>query len=294
MNEVLKIEHLTKSYGKHRGVVDLSLEVNQGEIYGFLGPNGAGKSTTIRSILGLNHFTDGRIHVFGKDVRGNQTEVLKQIGYMPSEAMFYNNMRVEEVLKFAADSRKADCKEEAEKLCDCLQVDLKKKISELSLGNRKKVSIICAMQHKPDLYIFDEPTSGLDPLMQKEFFTLIEERRAKGATFFLSSHVLSEVRQYCDRVAIIKEGRFICVDTVENLAKTNAKRVIIKGIETLPELPEIVNVKKKNWGNYEFVYKGNIVNFLKAIDLSKIKDLVIEEPSLEEIFMHFYENKEVR
>ena len=177
----ISIQNLTKNYGKVRGVTNLSLNVEKGDIFGFLGPNGAGKSTTIRSLLGLIQFQEGRASVLGMDVKKNKSEVLKKVGYMPSEAMFYPSMKVKDVLKFAADMRRKDCKEESKMLCERLEVATEKKIEELSLGNRKKVSIVCAMQHKPELFIFDEPTSGLDPLMQAEFFKLILEYNRQGA-----------------------------------------------------------------------------------------------------------------
>ena len=221
----VSIQNMTKNYGKNRGVSHLSLSVEKGDIYGFLGPNGAGKSTTIRSILGLLRFQEGSISVFGMDVRKHQREILKEIGYMPSEAMFYPSMKTKEVIRLAADMRGMDCRKEAAMLCERLKVEPEKKIEELSLGNRKKVSIVCAMQHRPRLFIFDEPTSGLDPLMQSEFFNLILEYNKQGTTCFLSSHVLSEIKKYCRHAAIIKEGKLICSDTVENLTKSNAKHI---------------------------------------------------------------------
>lgn len=269
---VIEIQNLTKNYGKNRGVTNLSLTVGEGEIFGFLGPNGAGKSTTIRSMLGLARFQEGEIRILGRDVRTQNVEILRQIGYMPSEAWFYPDMRVRDVIRYAAKMRGMDCGAEAEMLCERLQVDQTKKIEELSLGNRKKVSIVCAMQHKPKLFVFDEPTSGLDPLMQAEFFKLILEYNAKGATCFLSSHVLSEVRKYCGRAAIIREGKLIKTDTVENLTKTSAKhvRVIKDGAEE------------------DFIYRGNVNELLRDLASHDVADVVIEEPELEEVFMHFY------
>lgn len=267
------IENMTKTYGKNRGVTNLNLQVEKGDIFGFLGPNGAGKSTTIRSLLGLIHFEEGKASILGMDVREQRIGLLKEVGYMPSEAMFYPSMKVKDVLRFAADMRKQDCKEEGRKLCERLKVDREKRIEELSLGNRKKVSIVCAMQHTPKLFIFDEPTSGLDPLMQAEFFKLIMEYNEQGATCFLSSHVLSEIKKYCHHAAIIKEGKLICSDTVENLTRTNTKRVrVVKdGIEE------------------EFVYKGNLNELFAGFAGHEISDIAIEEPELDEIFMHYYE-----
>lgn len=221
MEQVITIRNLTKYYGKHRGVSDVNFQVSKGDIFGFLGPNGAGKSTTIRALLGLIQFDSGSIHIFGQDIRKNKEAILGRIGYIPSEAMFYPSMKAGDVIKLAADIRKRDCADEAEKLCERLQVDREKKISELSYGNRKKVSIVCAMQHRPELFLFDEPTGGLDPLMQTEFFRLIGEYVSQGTTCLLSTHILSEIEQYCKTVAIMKEGTLLCVDSMENLTKTN-------------------------------------------------------------------------
>ena len=213
MVNVIEIKNLTKSYGKNRGVIDVSLKVEKGDIFGFIGPNGAGKSTTIRSMLGFIKFEEGDIKILGMDSRKDHERILRDVGYMPSEAWFYPNMRVAEVIKYAAAVRGLDCTAEAEKLCQRLKLDTTKRIKELSLGNRKKVSIVCAMQHKPKLFIFDEPTSGLDPLIQKKFFELIEEYVGQGATCLLSTHVLSEVNKYCENAAIMREGHLTMLDS---------------------------------------------------------------------------------
>ncbi|MBR5992293.1 MAG: ABC transporter ATP-binding protein [Lachnospiraceae bacterium] len=276
MADVIRIENLTKSYGKKRGVTDISLTVKEGEIFGFIGPNGAGKSTTIRSMLGFLNFDKGAITILGKDSVKEHVGILKEVGYMPSEALFYPTMKVSEVIKFAADARGLDCREEAEMLCERLQLDTGKRIKELSLGNRKKVSIVCAMQHKPKLFVFDEPSSGLDPLMQSTFFELIKEYVKKGATCFLSTHVLSEVSRYCDRAAIMREGRLIKVDMVDNLTESTAKSVKV----TADGMHE------------EYMYNGDINELVKKLSERKLQNLYIEEPSLEDMFMHFYEGKE--
>ena len=213
MENVIEIRNLTKSYGKNRGVIDVSLDVKKGDIFGFLGPNGAGKSTTIRSMLGFLKFNEGSIRILGMDSVTDHEKILKEVGYMPSEAWFYNTMKVSDVIKYAADVRGLDCSEEAGKICEKLKVNTDKRIKELSLGNRKKVSIVCAMQHKPKLFIFDEPTSGLDPLVQKHFFELINEYVEKGATCLLSTHVLSEVNKYCKTAAIRRDGRLTMLDS---------------------------------------------------------------------------------
>ena len=268
----ISIQNLTKYYGKHKAVDGLSLNVERGDIFGFLGPNGAGKSTTIRSLLGLIAFQEGEAEILGMDVKTHHREILGKIGYMPSEAMFYPSMKVKEVIRFAADMRKLDCTAEAQMLCERLQVDQNKRIEELSLGNRKKVSIVCAMQHKPELFIFDEPTSGLDPLMQAEFFKLIMEYNKQGTTCFLSSHVLSEIKKYCKHAAIIREGKLICTDTVENLTRTNTKRI------------RMIRDGKEE----DFVFKGDLNQLFAGFAGHNI---VIEEPELDEIFMHYYEEE---
>ena len=276
MKNMIEITDLTKTYGKHRGVENVSFSVKKGEIFGFLGPNGAGKSTTIRSMLGLIRYDKGQIRICGLDAQRDKEKILQRVGYMPSEAWFYPGMTIREVLKLSADVRKMDCSKEAGMLCERLQVDEKRKISELSLGNRKKVSIVCAMQHKPELFVFDEPTSGLDPLMQNVFFELIKEYVGQGATCMLSTHVLSEVRNHCDRVAIMREGKLIVTDTVEHLLASKTKRIkMIRDGESL-----------------DFIYKDDLNNLYKELKDHNIEDILIEEPSIEEVFMHYYEKGE--
>lgn len=285
--KAIEIYGLTKSYGKKRGVRDISLVVERGDVFGFLGPNGAGKSTTIRCLLGMLHFEAGEIRILGRRAGKEQKEILRNIGYMPSEVMFYPSMTAEKVIKLAADLRGADCRTEAARLCDRLKVDGKKRISELSLGNRKKVSIVCAMQHKPALLILDEPTSGLDPLMQEAFFELLTEANHAGATCFLSSHVLTEVRQYCKHAAVIRDGSLVRVDTVENLSQSTLRKVKLAGVSGAPALSGIEEVRKGQDG-VSFSYSGDMQKLLTAILALAPKDVLIEEPSLEEIFMQFY------
>ena len=218
---MIRTDRLTKTYGRHRGVTDLTLHVPEGSCYGFIGPNGAGKSTTIRTLLGLIAPTGGSAQVLGLDCRRERKAILSQVGYMPSEAMFYPHMRAGEVIRYAADLRGLDCREEAAALCRALELDERRRVRELSLGNRKKVSIVCAMQHRPRLYVLDEPTSGLDPLVQRAVWQLLDQRRREGATVFLSSHVLYEVQRYCSRAAVLREGRLIAEGTTEELDLEN-------------------------------------------------------------------------
>ncbi len=286
----IEIKNLTKSYGKARGIIDVNLIVEEGEFFGFIGPNGAGKSTTIRTLLGMIQVTSGSAKVLGWDIQKERNRLLSEIGYLPSEAVFYSGMKVKDVLKLSADLHKKDCSKERDMLCDRLQLDVDRKVDELSFGNRKKVAIVCALQHNPKLLILDEPTSGLDPLMQKEFFDILRERNEKGVTIFLSSHILSEVQNYCKRAAIIREGRLIACDSVDALAKTNAKRVTIVGDVNVNGL-EGVRDERKEQDTLSFLYSGDINTLVKYISESRIKDISITEPDLEEIFMHYYKEE---
>lgn len=286
--DIIKTDKLTKYYGKARGIVDLDLQISEGEFFGFIGPNGAGKSTTIRTLLGLISPTGGSAQVLGMDIVGNKDNILRRVGYLPSEALFYNGMKVKDVLKLSADLRKEDCKAEAEELCNRLQLDVTRKVDELSFGNRKKVAIVCALQHKPELLILDEPTGGLDPLMQKEFFDILQERNREGATIFLSSHVLSEIQHNCSRAAIIRDGRIIACDSVEELAKTNARRVSVEGKidkSKLKGIRDIIETDK----SISFLYSGEVSELLETLTAGQVKDLTITEPDLEEVFLHYYE-----
>ena len=272
--EAIKTEKLTKYYEKSRGIIDLNLTVDEGEFFGFIGPNGAGKSTTIRTLLGLIKKSSGSGRILGMDIEKEKEKILSCVGYLPSEAMFYRGMRVRDILKLSADLRKTDCRGEAVRLCERLELDTSKKVEELSFGNRKKVGIVCALQHEPQLLILDEPTSGLDPLMQREFFAILRERNKKGTTVFLSSHVLSEIQRNCTRAAIIREGSLIACDSVEALAQTNAKRVTVHGEVELSGLTGIRNLKKGEDG-VSFLYSGDINALLAVLSKSNVKDLAI-------------------
>ncbi|MGM9602489.1 MAG: ABC transporter ATP-binding protein [Faecousia sp.] len=285
--EAIRTEQLTKYYGKSRGIIDVSLSVEEGDVFGFIGPNGAGKSTTIRTLLGLISATRGKAEIFGRDTALHSTEILSNIGYLPSEAMFYSGMKVRDVLQLSARLRKKDCSAEAAALCRRLSLDPSRKIGELSLGNRKKVGIVCALQHKPGLYILDEPTSGLDPLMQQEFYALLSERNQEGATVFLSSHILSEVQKYCRHAAVIRDGKILACDTVEKLSHTGAKRVVLQGVRQAPDLPQIKNAVVSEKG-VEFLYSGEIKPLMEALACLPLSDISITEPDLGEVFMHYY------
>ena len=288
--DAIKTISLTKYYGKSRGILDMNLTVEQGDFFGFIGPNGAGKSTTIRTLLGLIAPTSGSAQLLGMDILCQKEAILSHVGYMPSEASFYRNMRVKEIIKLSADLRHRDCSAEAKKLCERLELDVNKKIRELSLGNRKKVSIVCALQHMPDLCILDEPTSGLDPLMQREFYAILEERNQKGATIFVSSHILSEIQRYCRHAAVIREGRLLALDSTERLGHTDTKRVRLGGVHVPPDLPHMKDVQTDG-DSVSFLYDGNLKELLNTLSALPLTDVSITEPDLEEIFMHYYEEE---
>ena len=285
--DAIKTAGLTKIYGKARGITDLDLTVAQGDFFGFIGPNGAGKSTTIRTLLGLIRPTAGSASVLGLDMVRDRQEILTQVGYLPSEAAFYPGMRVRDLLKLSADLRRADCKKDASELCERLRLDVSKKVDQLSFGNRKKAAIVCALQHLPKLLILDEPTSGLDPLIQREFFAILHERNKAGTTIFLSSHVLSEVQRNCRKAAIVREGRLVACGDVEELARTNAKRITIRGEVDLDGLPGIRDRQAAN-GGVSFLYNGNLNQLAQCIASGHIIDLSVTEPDLEEVFLHYY------
>ena len=286
--DVIKTAKLTEYYGKSRGIIDLDLNVEQGEFFGFIGPNGAGKSTTIRTLLGLIAPTCGSAMIFGKDITKEKERVLRDIGYLPSEALFYQGMRVKDVLTLSAKLRKKDCKAESELLCERLQLDTARKIEDLSFGNRKKVAIVCALQHRPSLLVLDEPTGGLDPLMQKEFFDILRERNKEGATILLSSHVLSEIQRNCTRAAIIRDGRIIACDSVDVLSQTSAKRITVHGTINLESLSGIRD-RKETKDSVSFLYSGDMGSLLAVLSSGRVDDLTVTEPDLEEVFLHYYE-----
>ena len=285
----IQLSNLTKYYGKSRGILNLNLDVKEGEFFGFIGPNGAGKSTTIRTLLGLITPSSGQAKIFDETIRKRNPQIRSHIGYLPSEAVFYRGIKVKDLLKLSADLHHKNCSAEREILCRRLQLDVNRKVDELSFGNRKKVAIVSALQHQPKLLILDEPTSGLDPLMQREFFHIIRERNEQGATVFLSSHVLSEIQRNCTRAAIIREGRIIACDRVEALSKTNAKRISVQGQVSLDSLEEIRDLKE-NDGIFSFLYGGDIHRLLETLSAGTITDLSISDPDLDEIFLHYYEN----
>lgn len=290
MGNVIEINKLTKNYGKSRGIIDVSFNVEEGEIFGFIGPNGAGKSTTIRLLLGLIYPTSGTAEIFGKDCIEYGPEIRKEIGYLPSEVFYYDKMKVIDLLKYSASFYKKDCTKRMKELADIMELDLTRRIEDLSYGNKKKVGIVQGLLHEPKLIVLDEPTSGLDPLMQQKFFDIIAEENKKGATIFFSSHILAEVQQLCNRVAIIKEGSIIKLQDIKTLREDNYKKITIRGEQFDKNKFIIDGVSEVQEQNSEihFFYNGDINKMMHAISSETVKDVLIEEPSLEEIFMHYY------
>jgi ABC-2 type transport system ATP-binding protein len=292
MNAVIETKKLTKYYGKARGIIDVDLTVYEGEIFGFIGPNGAGKSTTIRTLLSLVYKTSGEARIFGLDCEKDKVKILEDVGYLPSEVFYYDNMRAIDLFRYSASFYKKDCTRRIEELADILQLDLKKKIEDMSLGNKKKVGIIQGLIHSPRLIILDEPTSGLDPLMQKTFFDLIKKENERGATVLFSSHILSEVQRICDRVAIIKDGRIVKTHKISELRQDAYKKV---SFTVKPDGGKPDGISVEGAQNLEiqgdtvsFIFKGDVNALLRALCGYPLANIDIAEPALEEIFMHYY------
>ncbi|NBI07490.1 ABC transporter ATP-binding protein [Senegalia massiliensis] len=287
---IIETKNLTKYYGKSLGIKDVNLDIEEGEIFGFIGPNGAGKSTTIRLLLNLIYPSGGSAKIFGKDVINYGPEIRENIGYLPSEIFYYEKMKVKDLLNYSASFYKGDYSNRIKKLSSAMELDLDRRIEDLSYGNKKKVGIVQGLLHEPKLIILDEPTSGLDPLMQQKFFEIIKGENQKGATVFFSSHILSEVQQLCNRVAIIRKGSIVEVEDIKTLRENNYKKISIRGQNLNKDLFDFDGVTKldKNEDEITFFYKGDINIMIENINRIDLKDVMIQEPTLEEIFMHYY------
>ncbi|MBN1222160.1 MAG: ABC transporter ATP-binding protein, partial [Candidatus Aminicenantes bacterium] len=281
---------------KERGIIDLDLRVEAGEIFGFIGPNGAGKSTTIRTLLGFIFPTSGCAEIFGMDIVRDTKKIKKRVGYLPSEVDYYEKMNVHELLAYSASFYGTNCEPRIRELADIFDLDLDRKIIDLSRGNRKKVSILQSIIHRPQLLICDEPTSGLDPLMQAKFFDVIKKENSEGTTVFLSSHTLSEVQKMCRKVGIIKEGKMIAVEDIEDLRKKQLRKIQVEFVHVV-KADEIscygMTSVRYDKNIYSFLFSGNMNDFLRALAGKAVKDIIIEEPSLEEIFMHYYSERKI-
>lgn len=288
---IIEVKNLTKYYGKSKGIEKVNFEVEEGEIFGFIGPNGSGKSTTIRTLLNLIHPTNGSATIFGKDTTAEYDVILKDIGYVPGEIYYYDDMRVIDLLNYSASFYNKDCKKRIKELAKLFDLNLKQKIETLSYGNKKKVGIMQALAHNPRLLILDEPTSGLDPLIQQKFYELLKAENRKGVTIFFSSHVLSEVQKICDRVAIIKEGKIIKIETMASITNSNYKKIKIdtntKYNKKDFSISGINNLIINN-NEVSFIYKGDINIIINKLKDIKLNNISIIDPDLEEIFMHYY------
>lgn len=291
---VIVLDGLTKSYGKYRGIENISFSVGQGEIFGFIGPNGAGKSTTIRTLMGLLKPTAGSAFIFGLDCSKSASEIAKNVGYLPSENCYYNKLKVKEMLQYTMDLYGVKDKDRMTELSQRLALDLSRKIGDLSLGNKKKVGIVSALLPAPKLLVMDEPTSGLDPLVQQTFYEILREENERGMTIFLSSHVLSEVQKLCGRVAVLREGKLISIQSMKALRENGYKKISITTKEPIAEdffaISGVADFWQDNAGtSASFMFNGNTMTIMDKLHRLELEDIFIEEPSLEEIFLHYYE-----
>ena len=286
---ILEIQNLTKYYGKIRGVENLTLKLEEGEIFGFIGPNGAGKSTTIRSIMNLINKSSGKVFIENKEFNKDCIDIKEKIGYLPSEIYFYDDLTVKQMLDYHESFYKKDIHNRRIELVNKLQLDEKKKIEDLSLGNLKKLGIILAFMHEPKILILDEPTSGLDPIMQNVFYDLLKEEKAKGHTIFYSTHVLSEVSKICDRVGIIKEGQLIKIEKIEDLF-SNSLTVVTVTSNQVSDIEKELNIDiiSKDENTIQFGNSLSHDELIKKLSKYKIDRILIEEATLEDMFLHYY------
>lgn len=286
---IIEVKKLKKYYGKIRGVEDVSLKIKRGEIYGFIGPNGAGKSTTIRTIMNLINKTSGNIYIKGSELDKNNIEIKKNIGYLPSEINLYDDMTVNEIFNYHQEFYDKDISQRRKELVKLLKIDENKKIEDLSLGNLKKVGIVLALMHEPEILILDEATSGLDPIMQNIFYKIILEEKKKGTTIIYSSHILSEVAKICDTIGIIKEGKIIKEDTVENIKKDSFTYLTIESHEIEKIKKELkLKIVIEHDNEAKFINNLPTNDLLNKLSKYKIDRLLIEEVTLEDLFINYY------
>lgn len=289
MSSILEIKHLKKYYGNIRGVEDVSLNLNKGDIYGFIGPNGAGKSTTIRTILGLINKEGGSIKFNGIELNPDDPKFKECIGYLPSEINLYDDMTIKEIFDYHSSFYKKDTLKKRKELVKLLKIDEKKKIEDLSLGNLKKVGIVLALMHSPELLILDEPTSGLDPMMQKIFHDILMKEKEMGVTILYSSHILSEISNLCDRIGFIKDGCIIKDDTVENVLKDNYTYLTIESKDVDKIVKELkLKVIEKNNNKVKLLNKLDSNTLINKLSKYNIDNLLIETISLEDLFENYY------
>src|SRR5512141_1299968 len=295
MTAIIQLEKLTKAYGGHRGIIDVDLDGEQGEVFGFLGPNGAGKTTTIRTALDLIRPTSGRALIFGIDSSVDPVAIHKRIGYIPGEFTLYDRLTGGQTLDYFANLRGGVDRAYQASLIERFEIDPSRRFKELSKGNKQKIGLVIALQHKPELLILDEPTSGLDPLVQQSFYALVREARTEGRTVFLSSHILSEVERTCERVAIIRDGRLVKVDSVEGLRDLAHHAVELRFADGVPAeaftgLPGVSDVKVEDHTLHMRAF-GPITPVVQAAARYELLDFVSREPTLEETFLAQYGDK---
>jgi ABC-2 type transport system ATP-binding protein len=286
----IQLEHLTKSYGSHRGIIDVTLEAQAGQVVGFLGPNGAGKTTAIRVLMGFLHPTSGRASILGRDVMRESVVVRKSVGYLPGDAALYGNRTGSELMALSLRARGVSSDARGLEVAERLRAPMDRIVKKCSRGMRQKVALVLTLAHDPQVLILDEPTSGLDPLAQRELLRLLDEEAKTGKTVLLSSHVLSEAEQVCDRVAILRDGRLIVEDSVENLRGRKYKEVTVTYAGDPPNLEGIgeVEVIWQHQNRMTFRVRGDVSALLRRLSESAIEDVIISEPSLEEVFLDFY------
>jgi ABC-2 type transport system ATP-binding protein len=291
MKNIIETNNLTKYYskGKVLGIKNVNLKIKEGEIFGFIGPNGAGKSTTIRLLLDLIRPTSGSATIFGLDINKKTNEIKQDIGYLPGDIFFQENMTGMECINYYRNFKKKVSKKYLDLLISKLDLDTKKKTGTYSKGNKQKLAIILAMMHQPKLLILDEPTTSLDPLNQQAFYDLLNELKDNGTTVFFSTHILSEADKICQRIGIIKEGLLQEVRNIDDFRQTNIRKIIVETNDKLPlKMLKIKDYEKTKTG-YKFKISGKNGEVLKELSKYSIEDIKIEEPTLEEIFMHYYE-----
>lgn len=280
---MIEIKNLTKYYGKFKSLDNVSLKVKKGTIFGFIGPNGAGKSTTIKCMMNILNYT-GEIYLDGVLCSIDNYSIKNNIGYLPSEIHIYDEMKVKDFLDYNNSFYETDCLSKAKKIAKELDLDLNKHIDQLSFGNQKKLGIVTALMHDPKILILDEPTSGLDPLIQDVFYKIIRREKENGKTIFLSSHNLSEVSGLCDEVAIIKDGKVLKIENINQLIGN--KIVTAKG--DINKLKKKVELIDDNIESIKFIYRGDVSKLLKLLSEYKLEDILIENPKLEDIFLSYY------
>ena len=290
IKKILEIQNLTKYYGKILGVENIALQLEEGEIFGFIGPNGAGKSTTIRSIMNLINKTSGKVLIENKEFNKENIEIKEKIGYLPSEINLYDDLTVKEMLDYHESFYKKDIHKRRAELVKKFELDEKKKIEDLSLGNLKKVGIILAFMHEPKLLILDEPTSGLDPIMQNIFYDLLKEEKAKGNTIFYSTHILNEVPKICERVVVIKEGKLIKIEKIENLIDKSLTHITITSNQ-VKEIKKDLNINTilEEEKTIKFANNFSHDKLIKQLSKYKIDRILIEEATLEDMFLNYYQ-----